>query len=69
MKWAKLYINQYGERFYARTLRELKESVGGGKIEKMFRDSVDGKSYHVGYVIGGHGGHWLTEYTQTRNPI
>lgn len=37
-----LYVDQYGNMFRARTVRELREMVGGGAIHRMFRDKEDG---------------------------
>jgi hypothetical protein len=57
----KLYIDQYGNRFYANTLKELRAQIGNGgsKVSRMYQDAKDGKTYVVGYVIGQH---WLTAY-------
>lgn len=54
-----LYIDQYGQHFSAATVKELRECVGGGRVSKMYMDGGDGKTYHVGYVIGNH---WLSAY-------
>lgn len=58
-----LYIDQHGNRFYADSLRQLREQIknGGSRINKMYIDDTKGNTYHVGYVIGGH---WLTVYKQ-----
>lgn len=55
-----LYIDQYGQCFFADTVKELREQIGMGssRVSKMYND-IDGKTYHVGYVIGRH---WLTKY-------
>ncbi len=59
-----LYVDQYGQKFYASTLKELKAQIPG-KVSKMYWDSnfTKGpvKTYHVGYVIGKH---WLNAYQQ-----
>ena len=55
-----LYIDQYGNRFWAKTVRELRQNVGGGRVSKMYRDKRDGRTVHVGYVIGQH---WLSAYS------
>jgi len=54
-----LYIDQWGNRFYSPTVKHLREQVGGGRISKMYRNKRDGRTVHVGYVIGCH---WLTAY-------
>jgi hypothetical protein len=55
-----LYQDQYGNCFYAKTAKELRKQIGGGgsKVSRMFVDQ-NGKTYHVGYVIGRH---WLTAH-------
>lgn len=53
----RLFIDQYGNRFYCATIKQLKEQLPG-KVSKMYVDR-DGQSFHIGYVIGHH---WLTEY-------
>ncbi len=47
-----LWLNQYGEKFRATTIKEL-------RVSKMYRDTKEGKVIHTGYVIGRH---WLSEY-------
>ena len=61
MKGATLYVDQYGNRFYATTRKELQEQIGMGhsRVAKMYRDTSKGVSKHIGYVIGGH---WLRAY-------
>ena len=57
-----LYVDQYGNKFYASTLKELRQQIPG-RVSKMYWDSgyLKGpiKTYHVGYVIGNH---WLNAY-------
>ena len=49
-----LYMDQFGNHFYARTVRELRAQIGGGgsRVFKMYADGNDGLPLHVGYVIG-----------------
>ena len=54
-----LYIEQWGNRFHASTVRHLREQIGGGRVSKLYQDKRDGSTVHVGYVIGQH---WLTAY-------
>lgn len=49
-----LYLDQYGNRWLARTVRDLRDQIGGGRVSRMFRDKADGSSVHVGYVVGAH---------------
>lgn len=53
----KLYISQYGDRFYAKTLKELREQIPG-RCSKMYVDRK-GKTLDIGYVIDQL---WLTAY-------
>ena len=53
----KLYISQYGDRFYAKTLKELREQIPG-RCSKMYVDR-NGKTLDIGYVIGQL---WLIAY-------
>lgn len=54
-----LFIDQYGQHFWAKNLKELREQING-KVSKMYMDNKDNDSIaHVGYVIGKH---WLTAF-------
>lgn len=54
----KLYVDQYGNKFYAPSLAELRKQIPG-RASPMYVDKKDGSTMHVGVVIGDH---WLTEY-------
>ena len=56
-KPVKLFISQYGDKFYAKTVKELREQIPG-RCSKMYIDRGD-EMYHVGYVIGNL---WLSMY-------
>ena len=58
-KQATLYLDQFGNKWFARTVRELRTQIGGGRVSKMYRDKADGRAVHVGYVIGKH---WCAGY-------
>lgn len=58
-----LFIDQYGNRFFSRTVRELRSQVPG-RLAKMYRDTERG-TVHVGYVIGRH---WLTAFQPVELP-
>ena len=60
-----LYINQYGNKIGATTVKSLREQAGGGRVSKMYIDKKDGKSYHVGYVVGKQ---WFTAYKPVEIP-
>ncbi len=63
MKLNHLWIDQYGTRYWARTVKELRAQLGGGKVSKMYMDMhygpLKGKTVHSGYVIGDH---WLNRF-------
>ena len=60
-----LYVNQYGERWYAKSVRELHRKVGGARPSKMYVDLKDGRTVHIGYVVGAH---WCTAYQRMERP-
>ena len=54
-----LFIDQYGQRYWARSVKELKSKVGVQHCSKMYLDKKDGSVVHCGYVLGEH---WLTAF-------
>ena len=60
-----LYMDQWGNKFWAKTVKSLRDKVGGGRISKMYVDKKDGSVVHCGYVIGQH---WLTAYRPVEIP-
>jgi hypothetical protein len=57
-----LYIDQYGQKYLASTIKELKKEVspyGNLPVSKMYRDKKNGTTVHVGYIVGQH---WCTAY-------
>jgi hypothetical protein len=67
MKTRKLFIDQYGNKYYAKTIKELKtKHYLTGRVSKMYRDDSEGNTYHVGYVIGSL---WLTMYEPVRKLV
>lgn len=65
-KSKRLFLDQYGNCFYAHTVKELRKQIGmgGSKVEKMYCDRKDGSVIHIGYVIGNH---WLSMYAPVYN--
>jgi hypothetical protein len=59
-----LYLDQYGNKWFARTVRDLREQIGG-KVSKMYVDTKDGRTMHIGYVVGRH---WCEAFTPIRIP-
>jgi hypothetical protein len=60
-----LYVDQFGNRWFARTVAELRQKIGYGRVSKMYVDGIDGKTSHIGYVVGGH---WCEAFVPMRNP-
>ncbi len=58
-----LYLDQYGNRYFANSVEDLKRQVGGTRASKMYVDGKDGGIYCVGYVIKGF---WLSAYEPIR---
>jgi len=60
-KAKRLFLDQYGNRFFAATVRELRGRIGmgGSRVGLMYQDKADGRTVKTGYVIGKH---WLAEY-------
>ena len=54
-----LWRNQYGDIVFASTVAELRRKQGGGKVSKMYVDTDDGRTLHVGYTIGNN---WWDKY-------
>jgi hypothetical protein len=64
-KIRKLYVDQYGQHFYAHTLRELRQQISG-RANRMFVDRKDGTTLCIGYVIGSH---WLHAYAPIEKEV
>ena len=52
-----LWIDQYGRHIYARSIKELREKAGGGRVSKMYCDGNPagkhaGKTFETGRVVG-----------------
>lgn len=60
-----LFIDQYGSKLWARTVRELRERAGGGRVSKMYVDKLDMTAVHCGYVVGQR---WFTAYHPVELP-
>ena len=55
-----LYIDQYGYKYMASTVKELCKQVGGTKASKMYIDTKEGETKHIEYIIKSH---WLRAYS------
>ena len=62
MKPNHLFLDQFGE---ARTVKELREKVGGGRVSTMYRDKKDGSVVRCGYVIGQR---WFSRFAPVEVP-
>ena len=60
-----LYLDQFGNRWFASTVAELRRKIGYGPVSKMYVDGADGRTYHIGYVVGRH---WCEAFAPMRNP-
>ena len=60
-----LFVSQYGDLFYASSVKELREQVSGA-CSPMYRDQKDGTVLQVGYVVGQL---WLTAYRPAAVPV
>ena len=60
-----LFIDQHGAPVWARTVKELREKCGGGRVSKMYVDKKDGRTVHTGYVVGSR---WFTRYAPVEQP-
>ena len=59
-----LYLDQYGNKWFARTVKDLREQIGGA-VSKMYVDKKKGPPVHIGYVVGQH---WCTAYAPVELP-
>lgn len=59
-----LYLDQYGQTVFASTVRELREKCGGA-VSKMYVDQKNGKTVHIGYVVGKR---WFTAFHRVELP-
>lgn len=55
----RVFIDQWGDRVIAATVKELQRKAGGGRVSRMFRDKKDGRIVRCGYVVGSR---WFNEF-------
>ena len=65
MKPAHLFIDQYGQKIWARGRMDLKEKAGPGKVSIMYVDKKDGQTVRCGYVVGQR---WFSEFAPVERP-
>jgi hypothetical protein len=67
-KQRRMFMDQYGNKFFASTVKELRSQIGmgGSRVSIMYMDKKDGATVRCGYVIGPH---WLTEYAPIETEI
>jgi len=58
-----LYVDQYGRNIFAKTVSELREKAGGGRVSKMYCGETH--VFHIGYVVGGS---WFRAFEPVRIP-
>ena len=59
-------LDQYGDTYHdlgPHPRKALVERLGGGRVAKMYVDTKDGATKHIGYVVGRL---WVTLYTSER---
>ena len=61
----RLFIDQDGNKFWAKNVKDLKRQVRGSCV-RMMRDRKDGTTIHVGYVIGQQ---WLVEFAPVEKVV
>lgn len=59
MKARKLFVDQYGGKHYASSVKDLQQKIGG-RVSKMYI----GDGVHVGYVVGKL---WCRIYAPVQN--
>lgn len=55
-------VDQFGNTYHnlgSHPRKSLLERLGRTRAEKMYVDTINGETKHIGYVIAGH---WLTLY-------
>lgn len=64
-----LYVDQYGDKIWAHSVKELREKVGGGRVFKIYVDKIAGqhagKSVHCGYGVGRR---WFNAFVSVEIP-
>jgi hypothetical protein len=65
MKPNHLFLDQFGEPIWARTVKELREKVGGGRVSTMYVDKKDSSVVRCGYVIGRR---WFSRFAAVEVP-
>jgi hypothetical protein len=63
---AMLWLDQWGQPYWSKTIRELCQKLGYARrsARPMYVDGTDGKSYRTGVVIGRF---WLSGYFPLRD--
>lgn len=54
-----LFVDQYGQKLWASSAKELAGKLGGAKLQKMYVDKKAGGAAWIGYVARHQ---WLTAY-------
>ncbi len=62
-----LFLDQYGQHVWARTVKELQQKAGSGKVSRLYSDKMDGGGgVHSGYAVGRR---WFTRYAPVETRI
>ena len=60
-----LWLDQYAQPIWARTIKELREKAGGGRVFKIYADKRNGRTVQTGYGVGRR---WFTRYQPVEIP-
>jgi hypothetical protein len=70
METKKMYLDQYGYKYFASTRKELIKEVcphtKSPSVSIMYRDKKDGTTVRTGYIVSHH---WLTEYIPSERAV
>lgn len=55
-----LWIDQYGQKIWAKNRKQLVAACGGGKVSIMYCDKKDGSVVRTGYVVGSR---WFNQFS------
>ena len=56
---ATMYVDQYGSKIYARSVKSLRDLAGGGRVSKIYREINGDVTHHCGYSVGDR---WFDAY-------
>ena len=60
-----MWRDQYGDTIWARSVKELKEKAGPGRVFKIYCDKKEGPPVQTGYGVGKR---WFTGFIPFERP-